>query len=164
MKLYGLLSLAFTFLKVHFKQLSCKIGKVFKRSIIRSLPRIIKKQTLVVTLYLKGRNEKVFDDIDMHHLNRCLLVANDPKVLDYLASINEKCDWYHFDFNLLLSKHQCTLDTRVDGDILTGICEDIIEQTPEYLRYAKSQMIHDISGLLLKAPMSRLYQCPLTLQ
>lgn len=163
MKLYGLLSFLVVFLKLRFKCFRVKSAKKFKRSFISTLPCVIKKQTLVVTLYLKGRNEKVFDDVDMKQLNRCLILANDPKVLDYLVSINEKCDWYRFDFNNLLLKHNCTLNTRVDNDILTSICEDIIGKTPMYLRYSKSQMIQDISGLLLKVPMSRNHQCPLKL-
>lgn len=161
MKLYGLLSFVWAWLSVRFKCFRGKSSKAFKRSAIRALPRIIKKQTLVVTLYLKGRNEKVFDDIDMNQLNRCLFLANDPKVLGYLANINEKCDWYRFDFHNLLAKHKCTLDARVEGEVLAQICEDIIEKTPVYLRYSKSQMIHDISGLLLKTPMNRMYQCPI---
>lgn len=161
MRLYGLLSFVLAFMKVRLKCFRRKSAKAFKRSIIRTLPRIIKKQTLVVTLYLKGRNEKVFDDIDMQQLNHCLILAKDPKVLDYLATFNEKCDWYRFDFKKLLAEHNCSLDTCVDNDMLTKICEDIIEKTPVCLRYGKSLMIQDISGLLLKAPMSRLYQCPI---
>ncbi len=160
MKLSGLLSFVIAFIKVRLKCLRSKTVKNFKRTLINTLPRIIKKQTLVVTLYLKGRNEKVFDDIDMNQLNRYLTIANDAKVLEFLVQVNDKCDWYRFDFNNLLAKHNCTLDARVDGDILTKICEDIIETTPVCLRYGKAQMIQDISGLLLKLPMNRLYQCP----
>lgn len=161
MKLYGLLSLVLMFLQVKFKHYTCNLGKCFRRSFIKTLPRIIKKQTLVVTLYLKGRNEEIFDEVDMKELNKYMVLANDPKVLDYLVSFNEKYDLYHFDFRHLLAKYNCSLDARVDDDIITSICKDIIEKTPVCLRYGESYMIQDIGNLLIRIPTFRLHQCPI---
>lgn len=161
MKLFGLISVVLMFMRLKIKHCTFNIGKCFKRNFIRTLPRIIKKQTLVVTLYLKGRNEKIFDDVDMVELNNYMVLANDPKVLDYLVSFNEKYDLYHFDFRNLLAKYNCSLDTRIEGDVITSICKDIIEKTPVCLRYGESYMIQDIGNLLMRIPMHRLNQCPL---
>lgn len=163
MKLYGLLSLVLIFIRVNLKRYVSNIGKCFKRNFIKTLPRIIKKQTLVVTLYLKGRNEEIFDEVNMKELNKYMVLANDPKVLDYLVSFNSKCDLYHFDFRHLLAKYNCSLDARVDNDVITNICKDIIEKTPPCLRYDEMHMIQDIGNLLMRIPTYRLHHCPIRL-
>lgn len=159
MKLYGFLSFFLALVKVKLNCLTSKLTRCFKRSIFKKLPRIIKKQTLVVTLYLKGRNEKVFDDVNMRVLNQYLDIAIDSKVLDYLVEFNEKCDWYNFDFKNLLDKHNCQLDTKVDGIVIAMLSKEIIEKTPSWLKYGEQNMIQDISSLLLKIPANRFEQC-----
>ncbi len=159
MKLISFFSFILSLIQVRFGCFKRKARKCFKRNFIRSLPRIIKKQTLLVTLYLKGRNEKIFDDINMTELNKYLVIANDPKVLDYLVTLNSKHDLYRFDFNLLLAKHNCVLDTKIDGTVVTQISLDIIEGIPPCLRYSKNEMVQDISGLLFKLPLNSLYSC-----
>lgn len=159
MKHLSFFSFMWSMIKVKFKCFRRKAKKGIKRNFIRSLPRIIKKQTLLVTLYLKGRNEKIFDDINMTELNKYLVIANDPKVLEYLVSLNEKCDLYRFDFNLLLAKHNCSLDAKIDTGIVTQISLDIIERIPTCLRYGKNEMVSDISGLLFKLPLNNHYCC-----
>lgn len=150
--------LIFTILmRWHLKRLRSSL----KRRIISSLPKVLKKQTLIVTLYLKGKNEKIFEEVNMKELNKCLLIANDPKALDYLVDINKEKDWYGFDFNHLLTKYNCDLDSRIDGDIVTQMSHDIVEKTPSWLLYDKREMIQDVSALLSKAPVSKMYSCPL---
>lgn len=159
MKLPGFLSFMYSLIRVKFVTFRRKLCKNIKRLLIGYLPKIIKKQTLLVTLYLKGRNEKIFDDINMSELNKHLTLANDPKVLDYLVALNEKCDLYHFDFKLLLDKHNCTLDAKIKGDVVTNISMDIIESIPACLRYSKAEMLQDIGGLLFRLPLNHLYTC-----
>lgn len=159
MKLYGFLSFMMALIRVKFKSFTKKLTKCFKRNFVKALPRIIKKQTLVVTLYLKGRNEKIFDDVNMRELNIYLDIANDPKVLSYIVDFNEKCDWYNFDFKNLLDKHNCQLDTKVDGSVITQLSKDIVDKTPTWLKYGEQSMIQDISCLLLKIPANRFQQC-----
>lgn len=161
MKLYGFLAFFLAMLKVKFNCFSGKMFRNFKRNFFKTLPRIIKKQTLVVTLYLKGRNEQVFDDVNMQELNQYLVLAKDSKVLDYLVQFNEKCDWYNFEFKNLLDKHNCQLDTSVDGTIITKLSKDIVAQTPAWLKYGEQYMIQDISSLLMRIPANRLEQCSL---
>lgn len=159
MKLVSFFSFILSLIKVRFKCFNRRARKCFKRNIIRSLPQVIKKQTLLVTLYLKGRNERIFDDIDMSELNKYMDIANDPKVLEFLVSLNEESDLYHFDFNMLLAKHNCVMDTKLDGDAVRQISIDIIDRIPVCLRYGKNEMIQDISGLLFKLPLNNLYSC-----
>lgn len=157
MKLVSFFLFILSLIRVKFNCFKRNARRCFKRNFIRSLPRVIKKQTLLVTLYLKGRNEKIFDDMAMTELNKHLVIADDPKVLEFLATINEKCDLYHFNFNSLLAKHNCVLDEKVNGDVVAQISLDIIERVPNCLRYGKNEMVEDISGLIFKLPLNNLY-------
>lgn len=118
------------------------------------IPRVIKRQILLATLYLKGRNEKVFKNINMAELNDCLQIANDHEMLDKLVVMSNGGRWYNFEFKNLLQKYECNLDERVDGNIINQLSMDIAKSTPCWLNYGSNNMAQDIGGLLTRVPIA----------
>lgn len=161
MKFYTQIMVWFVLLKIMILKFLRNTKRQTKRWFFAHLPQIVKKQTLIVTLYLKGKNEKIFEDVNMKELNRCLLIANDPVALEYLVDFNKEKDWYKFTFDHLLTKYNCNLDKRIDGDIVTQMSLDIVKTVPEWMKYDHNEMVRDVSALLSKAPVNRLHACPI---
>lgn len=118
------------------------------------IPKVIKKQILVTTLFLKGKREAVFRDISLGEFNEVMPIANDHKALENITVLTYNQQWYDFEFKTIMGKHKCGLGDHPDPELVMQMSKEIVNAVPCWLNYGYKDMLQDVSSLLMKVPVT----------
>ena len=130
----------------------CQIGHTLYRawlSFLRLiLPTRFKRFVLLTTIFKKGYDEKIFDNLNFRNLNNRLHIANNVKAMENISMVSTQL-WSEVELKDLLQQSvHCSLDgERVSIRDAGGIGEKIFSRTPVWLRYDKQTLVQDITSL-----------------
>ena len=112
------------------------------------LPTRFKRFIILTTIFKKGYDEKIFDNLNFRNLNNRLHIANNVKAMENISMVSTQL-WSEIELKDLLQQSvHCSLDGECvsirDAD---GIGEKIFSRTPVWLRYDKQTLVQDITSL-----------------
>jgi hypothetical protein len=112
------------------------------------LPTRFKRFIILTTIFKKGYDEKIFDNLNFRNLNNRLHIANNVKAMENISMVSTRL-WSEVELKDLL---QQSVHCNLDGECVSirdadGIGEKIFSRTPVWLRYDKQTLVQDITSL-----------------
>ena len=112
------------------------------------LPTRFKRFIILTTIFKKGYDEKIFDNLNFRNLNNRLHIANNVKAMENISMVTTRL-WSEVELKDLL---QQSVHCNLDGECVStrdayGIGEKIFSRTPVWLRYDKQTLVQDITSL-----------------
>lgn len=112
------------------------------------LPTKFKRFIILTTIFKKGYDEKIFDNLNFRSLNNRLHIATNIKAMENISIVSTRL-WSNVELKeLLKTSVHCTLNGEcISPQDSRGLGEVIFENTPAWLRYNKQTLVQDVSSL-----------------
>lgn len=112
------------------------------------LPTRFKRFIILTTIFKKGYDEKIFDNINFKNLNNRLHIANDIKAMENISMVTTKL-WSGVELKELMQEAiHCNLNGEcVSIQDASSLGEKIFLTLPAWLHYSRTKLVHDIETL-----------------
>lgn len=123
----------------------CAMWFVILRTI---LPTRFKRFIILTTIFKKGYDEKIFDNLNFRNLNNRLHIANNVKAMENISMVSTKL-WSEVELRSLMKEAiHCSLDGEcVSIKDASDLGEKLFPGLPVWLQYSQQKFIYDITSL-----------------